>query len=127
MNHERFRCQRDFSYIIELLPKKYDLHASVRGHTLQQYLLAPPYAVQYALVVSATCAAAARGEQCAQHSAPRPRGSRDDSVTGSARYSGRGASPGHREFVGNAVGGVSQCTVSLSRSVVLLAQDSLSL
>ena len=54
VNHERFRGQQLFNFSIKLLPKKIGLHASVRCcHRLQQYRLAPTYAVQY---VAAQCA-----------------------------------------------------------------------
>ena len=81
----------------------------MRYHPLQQYQLAPIYAVQYALVATATCAATARGAS-SLHS---PRGSRDDSVTGGAPAIL--AAEGHREFVGIATGGISQCSASKAK------------
>ena len=115
-------------------------HASVRGHPLQQYRLAPTYAVQYTLVASGrrlrqpttpyVCHSRMLREQCAQHSTQCPLGSRDDSVTGGAPAFL--AAERRREIVGNAAGVVSDSIqsalpgVCLSRSVVLLAQDSLS-
>ena len=95
VNHERFRGQRDFSYMMEVLPKKFDLYSSVRAHPLQQYRLdSATISSNICCTIRISCVgyvrrSRARREQCAQHSAPCPRGS----DWWRARYSGRGASP----------------------------------
>ena len=112
VNHVRFRGQQDFSYIRELLPKKFDLQSSVRAHPLQQYRLdSATISSNICCTIRISCVgyvrrSRARREQCAKHSAPCPRGGAPAIL----------AAEHHREFVGNAAGGVPQCSASAGAS-----------